>query len=220
MPATHHCMCCHKNGFCSKHQQRCIFYPKVIFYKDGQLGNPKDAKSANEGSNDGEAVNPDDRQLIASGGYNDVWLVNRSIGDVQRYVLRKPKEDCLLPDQARNEVACLNYIRKNLPNIPVPRVHDYHVNGVSAEHVFVAEDYIEGERLSDVWSTYDKVTKFDLARQLAEIIVELGETNFDDIGGLMLDGTLGPTVEGMKLFKGRVSISCLTFSIRLSKTPN
>lgn len=44
-----------------------------------------------------------------------------------------------------------------------------------------------------------------VARQIAEVIVKLGEITFDGIGGLLLNHTLGPTVEGTKLFKGRVS---------------
>lgn len=42
--------------------------------------------------------------------------------------------------------------------------------------------------------------------QLAEILIQLAETTFDSIGGLMLDHKLDPNVEGMKVFKGRVSV--------------
>ncbi|KAL8938710.1 MAG: hypothetical protein Q9216_003747 [Gyalolechia sp. 2 TL-2023] len=145
----------------------------------------------------------DNTRLIASGGYNDIWLVDQPIEDADRFVIRKPKEDALLPDQIRNEVACLKYVKNKLPTVPVPQVYDFRLNGTSVEGVFIAEEYIDGERLCDVWSTFDEAAKNSLARQFASIIVELGETSFAGIGGLMLDGTLGPTVEGMKLFKGR-----------------
>lgn len=148
----------------------------------------------------------DEIQLIASGGYNDIWLVNQPINNVDCFVIRKPKEDALLPDQVRNEVACLKYVKENLPNVPVPRVYGYQWNGTSAVGVFIAEEYVDGQLLSDAWSSLDERTKLDLAHQLAKIIVELADTSFDGIGGLVLDGTLGPTVEGMKLFKGRVGI--------------
>ncbi|MCJ1474708.1 hypothetical protein MMC13_003368 [Lambiella insularis] len=117
-------------------------------------------------------------------------------------LLRKPREDALLPDQVRNEVAWLEYIRRNLPKLAVPNVYAHRFNGTSAHGVFIAE-FIEGDRLSEVWSTYDEPTKMHMARQIAGTIVELGDTNFGDIGGLMLDEELGPTVEGMKSLKGR-----------------
>ncbi|KAL9005351.1 MAG: hypothetical protein Q9188_001867 [Gyalolechia gomerana] len=145
----------------------------------------------------------DEVQLIASGGYNDIWLVNQPIDNVDCFVIRKPKADALLPDQVRNEVACLKYVKENLPNVPVPRVYDYQLNGTSAVGVFIAEEYVDGQLLSDAWSSLDERTKVGLAHQIAKIVVELADTSFDGIGGLMLDGTLGPTVEGMKLFKGR-----------------
>lgn len=177
------------------------------------MGNPKDAGCAIEEDlgelvrNIEEGTQGTDVKLLASGGYNDIWLVKRPIEGAKRFVLRKPREDALLPDQIRNEVACLEYIKKNLSNIPVPRVYSHYFKDSSSEGVFIAEELIEGDRLSDVWSTFDESTKMSFARQIAEIIVDLGERNFSGIGGLMLDGKLGPTVEGMKLFKGRVSIT-------------
>ena len=46
-----------------------------------------------------------------------------------------------------------------------------------------------------------------MSERIAEIIVHMGETRFDMIGGFTGDKNclLGPTVEGSKLFKGRVS---------------
>ena len=169
----------------------------------GPLDNLKNVSSAIEDINNERTEDGDDMQLIASGGYNDIWLVNRATGNADNYVLRKPKEDALLPDQIRNEVACLKFVRKNLPDIPVPQVYDFNFDDC-ADNVYIAEEFIDGERLSDAWKTYDEPTKLVLAREIAEVIVKLGETTFEGIGGLMLEGTLGPTVEGMKLFKGRV----------------
>lgn len=151
-----------------------------------------------------------DLQLLASGGYNDVWLVSRPLQEKERYVLRKPKEDALLPDQIRNEVAHLTFVKKNIQKVPVPQVFCHSLNESATGTPFIAEEFIEGQNLSSAWSTYDEPTKLDVARQIAEVIVELGETTFDGIGGLMLDHKLGPTVEGIKLFKGRVSVTVAT----------
>jgi len=147
-----------------------------------------------------------DLQLLASGGYNDVWLVARPLQGEERYVLRKPKEDALLPDQVRNEVAHLTFVKKNLQMVPVPQVFCHSLDESATGTPFIAEEFIEGQILSSIWSTFDEPTKLNVAREIAELVVKLGEATFDGIGGLMLDHRLGPTVEGMKLFKGRVSL--------------
>ena len=159
-----------------------------------------------------------DLHLIASGGYNDVWLVPRPLMDASQYILRKPKEGSLLPDQLRNEIAWLTFARKNLKNVPVPRVYTHSLLEDGPKTHYLAEEYVEGHCLSSVWTTYDEHMKMQVAHHIAKIVVELGETTFEGIGGLMLDHKLGPTVEGMKIFKGRVSqvlfsLVCLNLTI-------
>ena len=144
-------------------------------------------------------------QILASGGYNDVWLVSRTLQDARQYVLRKPKEDALLPDQIRNEVAFLTFAKQNLPNVPVPKVYRHSLEQHDSRTHFIAEEFVDGQLLSSVWDNYDESTKLAVSRQIAEIVVTFGETTLNGIGGLTLDHKLGPTVEGMKLFKGRVS---------------
>lgn len=97
-------------------------------------------------------------QLLASGGFNDIWLVSRPLEDVKRYVLRVPKNDALLPDQVRNGVACLTFVKQNLRDVPVPQVYSYSLEGSSSEKPFVAEEYIEGDCLSSIWMTYEEST--------------------------------------------------------------
>lgn len=155
---------------------------------------------------EGEDGNEDKSlQLLASGGYNNIWLVSRPLQDARQYVIRKPKEDALLPDQIRNEVAFLTFVRQDIPGVPVPQVYSHSLDGEACGRYFIAEEFIDGQVLSSVWNTYDEPTKWAVSRQIAEMVVKLGETEFDKIGGMMLDHELGPTVEGIKLFKGRVS---------------
>ena len=154
----------------------------------------------------GEDSNEDSGlQLLASGGYNDIWLASRPLQDAPQYVIRKPKEDALLPDQIRNEVAFLTFVRQNIPCVPVPQVYSHSLYGDACKGHFIAEEFIDGQVLSSVWNTYDESTKWAVSRQIAEVIIKLGETTFEQIGGIMLNHELGPTVEGIKLFKGRVS---------------
>ena len=173
------------------------------------LGNRSDVSSALEVVKSLEQKGEDGDedaglQLIASGGYNDIWLVRRPLGQAQQYVIRKPKEDdALLPDQLRNEVAWLSFVKENLQSVPVPKIYDYSLAESEAETYFMVDEFIEGECLSSVWKTFDEATKTAVARQIAQVVVVCAETTFDKIGGMMLDHTIGPTVEGMKLFKGR-----------------
>lgn len=66
-------------------------------------------------------------------------------------------------------------------------------------------EFIDGQPLDSLWFSLTEVEKASVADEVAEIIVRLGEINLGGIGGLTLEHELGPTVEGFKLFKGRVS---------------
>lgn len=122
----------------------------------------------------------------------------------RKFVLRTPTEDSLLPDQVRNEVAFLTYVKQHVPSVPVPAVYAFDTGESGPDAVpFIAMEYVEGEQLSSIWRTLSEGRKFAVAHQIAEISLALAEKTFDGIGGLMPDHTLAPTVEGVKLFKGR-----------------
>ena len=183
--------------------------PKFSITNVDQMDNLKNVNIAIEDAKHlkqegGSGAEGGDLHLVASGCYNDVWLVSRPYQEVERYVLRIPKKEALLPDQIRNEVAFLTFVRKKLQYVPVPRVFSHFLDENASPTPFITEEFMDGERLSSAWATYDEPTKLAVAHQLAEIIVEFGETTSDGIGGLMLDHKLGPTIEGMKLFNGRV----------------
>ncbi len=142
------------------------------------------------------------------------------IGPTKQLILRVPKEDVLLPYQVWNEVAFRRFVQNHLPQIPVPTVHAFRAGESDGDDdtieteckAFILEDLIVGKPLCDTWDHYSEHEKLEVADQIADIIVRLGETTFEKIGGLMPDGQLGPTVEGVKLFKGRVCVNPL-FSI-------
>lgn len=158
--------------------------------------------------------------LIAQGGYNDVWLVQaehvcESSGKRERdpkvpFVLRVPNEDSLKPHQIQNEVGWLAYMAKHCPEIPVPVVYEYSDGSNDSDSPFIAEQYMDAESLCVAWKTYTESEKDEVARKLAELVVRLGDLRFEAIGGMTPDGSLGPTVEGAKLFKGRDSFHNLT----------
>lgn len=120
------------------------------------------------------------------------------------FVLRLPKQNSLLPYQVVNEVTCLSIISSHCRDIPVPKVHAF---ATDAPNAFIAEEYIDGEALSSCWNRYTEDEKRQIAHRIAQIIVDMGEIRFDGIGGFTggADCLLGPTMEGCKLFKGRVS---------------
>ncbi|KAI0452417.1 kinase-like domain-containing protein [Xylaria acuta] len=155
-------------------------------------------------------------RLLATGGYNSVWLVklhqplqaitqstdNNSLL-VSQFILRLPGEDSLLPEQITNDVAFKQFVAKRLPHVPVPQVYLYQATN-HADTSFIVEEYIDCPPVSSTWMTLTPSQKENLAQALAKILVDLAEVQFDMIGGLdPADWSLAPTVEGCKLFKGR-----------------
>ena len=69
-------------------------------------------------------------------------------------------------------------------------------------------EYIEGQPLDALWGSLTQPEKETIVDEIAQAIIDLAEINLGGIGGLTLDHALGPTVEGTKLFRGRVSHSC------------
>ncbi|KAG1906342.1 kinase-like domain-containing protein, partial [Suillus fuscotomentosus] len=118
------------------------------------------------------------------------------------FALRLPKPDTLLPHQILNEVASISLISARCPNIPVPKIYAFRADGLNP---FVAQEYIDGEPLSSIWTRYTEAEKHSVALKIAEIIVDMAGTRFSAIGGFAspTSHALGPTVEGSKLFKGR-----------------
>lgn len=126
------------------------------------------------------------------------------------FVLRLPKQESLLPYQVLNEVTCISFVSSNCPDIPVPVVYAFATADTESD-AFIAEEYLHGEPLSSCWNRFSEKEKRHVAQRIAEIIVDMGEMRFDGIGGFTggKDCLLGPTVEGSKLFKGRVRSSSL-----------
>ncbi|KAK2809434.1 hypothetical protein FQN50_003893 [Emmonsiellopsis sp. PD_5] len=151
-------------------------------------------------------------EYLASGAYNHVWLLtylpktatdtSYASEQVKKLVLRVPKElaDSLHPYQLRHEVACLQFLAHNLPDIPAPRVLLWDDR---APQPFIAQEFIDGHRLSSVWPQLTEDQKASITRSIANVVARLGETRFDFIGGLDPDAPAGPTIEGGKVFCGK-----------------
>lgn len=175
----------------------------------------KDAMGVTNSNGEG-TIQIEDLQLLAGGGCNWVWLIscvtkNPFLSNStealpsSKFVLQEPAQDALLPYQVENEVAFLTYIGKNHASIPVPKVYAYETRSRTP---FIAMEYIEGTTLSEVWMTYTEPEKLAIASDIADTIVDLAGITFGGIGGMTLSHTLGPTVEGIKLFRGRHKFHC------------
>ncbi|KAI1296117.1 kinase-like domain-containing protein [Xylaria venustula] len=172
-------------------------------------------------------------KLLATGGYNSVWLVklhrpfeatttedpltfgndlrnshtstqSEDTGSlVDQFIVRLPCEDALLPNQVENDVAFKKFIATKLPHIPVPKVYLYNATS-QPETSFTVEEYIDCATLSSTWMSLTPTQKENVAQKLAVTLVDLSELSFDKIGGLNpVDFSSAPTVESCKLFKGR-----------------
>jgi len=72
-------------------------------------------------------------------------------------------------------------ISARCPNIPVPKLYAFDAKALNP---FVAQEYIDGEPLSTIWSRYTQTEKGLVALKVAEIIVDMAEMRFSGIGGL------------------------------------
>ena len=171
-------------------------------------------------------------ELLAEGGYNSVWHVSYIISsivstEVRNYhpcipvgfanslqdsgseetfrnvVIREPNANSS-PCQVENEIAFLTYLAKNHPSVPVPEIYAYSTLQMGPNSPFIAMEFIDGQPLDAIWNIISYGEKETIVNEIASIIVELGEIDLGGIGGLTLEHQLGPTVEGIKLFKGRV----------------
>ena len=122
----------------------------------------------------------------------------------RKIIIREPKEEASAC-QIENEIAFLTYIAKNHPSIPVPQVYAYNIKQSGSNSPYLAMEFIDGQPLDSLWFSLTEAEKVSVADGVADIIVKLSEINLGGIGGLTLEHSLGPTVEGLKLFKGRVS---------------
>lgn len=131
--------------------------------------------------------------------------LEQKIEEPKKLVLRIPRQDTnsLQPYQLRHEVACLQFLAENLPNIPVPRVFLW---DDCIGHAFIVQEYIPGQRLSLVWPDLSDDQKASICWSIANVVASLGETRFDFIGGLAQNAHAGPTIEAGKIFNGRVGI--------------
>lgn len=91
-----------------------------------------------------------------------------------------------------------------MPSIPAPRVYAWDDGSSGSGPAFIAEEFIEGRRLSIVWPQLTEEQKGNISWEIANVIADLGETRFKSIGGLALDSPAGPTIEAAKIFNGRV----------------
>lgn len=117
-----------------------------------------------------------DIQYLAQGGYNDIWLAtfeasDDSKGRSTKVIIRVSNEDSLKPHQTRNEVGWLRYIKENHPDIPVPEVYAYSDLAKPGNQPFIAEEYVDGRSLCDVWNEYSEDEKNVVADKIARLVV-------------------------------------------------
>ena len=93
-----------------------------------------------------------------------------------------------------SELATIAYVRKHT-QIPVPEIYfvnhnENHVVGAA----FVLMERIEGVRLFELWGDLSMEHRISVITQVARIVNELAGLQFDRIGSLTVDGTVGPLV--------------------------
>ena len=83
-------------------------------------------------------------------------------------------------------------------------MYAYSTEQVGFNSPFIAMEYIEGQPLDTLWDSLSQTEKETIIDEIVQLLVEMGEIDLGTIGGMTLNHTLGSTVEGIKLFRGRV----------------
>lgn len=92
------------------------------------------------------------------------------------------------------EAEAMNYIRGNT-SIPVPEVYNAYRDDASG-HVRIVMEFIEGEKLEDVWPTFDSAQKQCIVGQLREYFTELRQVKGTFIGSVDGSACEDPTFDG------------------------
>lgn len=96
-------------------------------------------------------------------------------------------------------------ISAHCPNIPVLEIYAFDVNALNP---FATQEFIDGEPWSTIWGHY---TQMEKGLVMVEIHISSIGGFASCVGGFAsgTHWTLGPTVEGSKLFKGWLSFGPL-----------
>lgn len=94
--------------------------------------------------------------------------------------------------KTESELATIQYVRRHT-SIPVPQIYlvDYNENHVVGAP-FVLMERLDGRPLCKAWAELTLEHKKSVIGQLAHVLGQLAELQFDSIGSLKADGTLGP----------------------------
>ena len=128
-------------------------------------------------------------QKATRGRYHEIYILDTT--DVQKLVARLcrlPREPAVL----RSEVATMTLVRSRT-SVPVPAVHlfeDSPSNDVGMQ--FIVMDHIEGVHLYRIWDDLTLQHKKDVVSQMAWVLGLLSSMEFDTIGSIIEDGSVGP----------------------------
>ena len=81
----------------------------------------------------------------------------------------------LQPFQFRHEVACLQFVSKKLPNIPVPKIYAWDDGSSISGQIFAAEEFREGQRLSTAWPQLEENENSQICLEIANVVATLGK---------------------------------------------
>jgi hypothetical protein len=83
------------------------------------------------------------------------------------------------------EAEAMNYLRQNT-SIPVPELFNAYRDETSG-HVRILMEFIEGDKLEDVWDTFDSTQRHEVIVQLKDYFTELRQLKGTFVGSV--DGT-------------------------------
>ena len=133
-------------------------------------------------------------QKVTRGTYNEIYMLNPEDGrKVIARLCRSPRNSSAL----RSKIATMTLVHSRT-SIPIPVIHffeDSPSNEVGMQ--FLVMDYVEGVNLYRIWDDLTLEHKKDVLTQIAWVLGQLANMEFEATGSLTEDGSVGPLLHHM-----------------------
>ncbi|KAF8337712.1 kinase-like domain-containing protein [Amanita rubescens] len=133
-------------------------------------------------------------QKVTRGTYHEIYMLNTEDG---RKLIARLCRSLRHPSALRSEVATMTLVRLRT-SIPVPVVHffeDSPSNEVGMQYLVM--DYVEGVNLYQIWDDLTLEHKKDVLTQIAWVLGQLANMEFEATGSITEDGSVGPLLHHM-----------------------
>lgn len=132
---------------------------------------------------------------LTRGRYHEIYVLQAS--EDRSYIARFSRF-AESPAKLQSEAATMRYVRANT-SIPVPELYLFDVspeNGVGMQ--FMIMEHMEGQHLYRIWDDLSIEHQKAALSEIAKVLAQLASCEFDSIGSLQADLTIGPLMHSVR----------------------